>query len=81
MLKGVEFVLEDQAGADPVNDAIQPRMIDQKLIDLDGTPDKGRIGATRSSVSLAVGQGRGGMASWSCSATSAAEHALLPVPM
>ena len=36
-------------------DAIEQRVIDQKLIDLDGTPDKGRIGANAIlGVSLAV---------------------------
>ncbi len=55
VLKAVEFVLEEIGPALIGYDAIEQRVIDQKLIDLDGTPDKGRIGANAIlGVSLAV---------------------------
>ena len=53
--KAVEAVL-DEIGPELIGiDAIEQRVIDQKLIDLDGTPDKSRIGANAIlGVSLAV---------------------------
>src|SRR6185503_4598730 len=45
VLKAVEAVLEEIGPALSEYDAIEQRVIDQKLIDLDGTPDKSRIGA------------------------------------
>ena len=55
VLKAVEAVLEEIGPALIGYDAIEQRVIDQKLIDLDGTPDKGRIGANAIlGVSLAV---------------------------
>ena len=43
--KAVEAVL-DEIGPELIGfDAVDQRLIDQKLIDLDGTPDKSRIGA------------------------------------
>src|SRR5881628_434368 len=53
--KAIEFVL-DEIGPELVGfDATEQRLIDQKLIDLDGTPDKSRIGANGIlGVSLAV---------------------------
>jgi enolase len=55
VLKAVEAVLEEIGPALIGYDAIEQRVIDQKLIDLDGTPDKSRIGANAIlGVSLAV---------------------------
>src|SRR3954454_7283282 len=55
VLKAVEAVLEEIGPALIGYDAIEQRVSDQKLIDLDGTPDKGRIGANAIlGVSLAV---------------------------
>src|SRR6478752_6370796 len=55
VLKAVDAVLEEIGPALIGYDAIEQRVIDQKLIDLDGTPDKGRIGANAIlGVSLAV---------------------------
>src|SRR5690606_13401604 len=53
--KAVEAVL-DEIGPELIGiDATEQRVIDQKLIDLDGTPDKSRIGANAIlGVSLAV---------------------------
>ncbi|WP_188939762.1 phosphopyruvate hydratase [Nakamurella endophytica] len=53
--KAVEAVL-DVIGPELIGvDAIEQRVVDQKLIDLDGTPDKSRIGANAIlGVSLAV---------------------------
>ena len=53
--KAVEAVL-DEIGPELIGfDAVDQRLIDQKLIDLDGTPDKSRIGANAIlGVSLAV---------------------------
>lgn len=53
--KAVDFVL-DEIGPELIGyDATEQRVIDQMLIDLDGTPDKGRIGANAIlGVSLAV---------------------------
>ena len=67
VIKAVEAVLEEIGPALIGYDAIEQRVIDQKLIDLDGTPDKGRIGANAIlGVSLAV-------------AKAAAESANLPL--
>ena len=55
MEKAVEAVL-DEIGPELIGiDAVEQRVIDQKLIDLDGTPDKSRLGANAIlGVSLAV---------------------------
>ena len=57
-------------------DAADQRALDERLIELDGTPNKGRLGANAIlGVSLAVAQGRGGRGGASrCSASSAARR-------
>jgi enolase len=57
--KGVERAVAavlDEIGPDLVGlEAVDQRIVDQKLVDLDGTPDKGRLGANAIlGVSLAV---------------------------
>jgi enolase len=57
--KGVEKAVTavlDEIGPELVNvDAVDQRIVDQKLVDLDGTPDKSRLGANAIlGVSLAV---------------------------
>ena len=65
--KAVEGVLNDLAPAVIGNEAEDQRLVDQALLDCDGTPDKGRIGANALlGVSLAV-------------AKAAAESAGLPL--
>ena len=65
-------------------DALDQRAVDLALIDLDGTPDKGRLGANAIAGHLAGrGQG-GGRPSWSCPSTGSiggANAHVLPVPM
>ena len=57
MTKAVDAVLDEIGPALVGYDAIEQRLIDQKLIDLDGTPDKSRLGANAIlGVSLAVAQ-------------------------
>ncbi|EWM14089.1 enolase, partial [Kutzneria sp. 744] len=57
--KGVEKAVTavlDEIGPELVGiEAVEQRVVDQKLVDLDGTPDKGRLGANAIlGVSLAV---------------------------
>ena len=49
--KAVEAVLDEIAPAVIGISADEQRVVDQTLLDLDGTPDKGRLGITRSWVS------------------------------
>ena len=64
-------------------DAIEQRVIDQKLIDLDGTPDKGRIGANAIlGVSLAVAKAAAESAELELFRYIGGPNAhILPVPM
>ncbi|WP_067816749.1 phosphopyruvate hydratase [Nocardia inohanensis] len=55
VLKAVEGVLDEIAPAVIGLDAVEQRTVDQTLLDLDGTPDKSRLGANALlGVSLAV---------------------------
>ncbi|MFI1911942.1 phosphopyruvate hydratase [Nocardia sp. NPDC020380] len=55
VLKAVEGVLDEIAPAVIGLDAVEQRSVDQTLLDLDGTPDKSRLGANALlGVSLAV---------------------------
>lgn len=49
--KAVEAVLDEIGPAVIGLNADDQRLVDQALVDLDGTPDKSRLGATRSSAS------------------------------
>ena len=70
--KAVEGVLDEIAPAVIGQDAVEQRTIDQILLDLDGTPDKSRLGANALlGVSLAVARGAAESRAWSCSGTSA----------
>jgi enolase len=83
VLKAVEFVLEEIGPALIGFDAIEQRVIDQKLIDLDGTPDKGRIGANAIlGVSLAVAKAAAESAELELFRYIGGPNAhILPVPM
>ncbi len=83
VLKAVEFVLEEIGPALIGYDAIEQRVIDQKLIDLDGTPDKGRIGANAIlGVSLAVAKAAAESAELELFRYIGGPNAhILPVPM
>src|ERR1700704_6689599 len=83
VLKAVEAVLEEIGPALIGYDAIEQRVIDQKLIDLDGTPDKGRIGATAIlGVSLAVAKAAAESAELELFRYIGGPNAhILPVPM
>ena len=81
--KAVEAVL-DEIGPELVGyDATEQRLIDQKLIDLDGTPDKGRIGANAIlGVSLAVARAAAESAELELFRYIGGPNAhILPVPM
>ncbi|MDQ2740111.1 MAG: phosphopyruvate hydratase [Actinomycetota bacterium] len=81
--KAVEAVL-DEIGPELVGfDATEQRLIDQKLIDLDGTPDKGRIGANAIlGVSLAVAKAAAESAELELFRYIGGPNAhILPVPM
>ena len=67
-------VLDEIAPAAVGIDATEQRLVDQALIDLDGTPNKARLGANAIlGVSLAVATRRGRLGrACRCSATSAA---------
>jgi enolase len=83
VLKAVEAVLEEIGPALIGYDAIEQRVIDQKLIDLDGTPDKGRIGANAIlGVSLAVAKAAAESAELELFRYIGGPNAhILPVPM
>lgn len=81
--KAVEAVL-DEIGPELVGfDATEQRMIDQKLIDIDGTPDKSRIGANAIlGVSLAVAKAAAESAELELFRYIGGPNAhILPVPM
>jgi enolase len=81
--KAVEAVL-DEIGPELVGfDATEQRLIDQKLIDLDGTPDKSRIGANAIlGVSLAVAKAAAESAELELFRYIGGPNAhILPVPM
>ncbi len=81
--KAIEFVL-DEIGPELVGfDATEQRLIDQKLIDLDGTPDKSRIGANGIlGVSLAVAKAAAESAELELFRYVGGPNAhILPVPM
>ncbi len=83
VLKAVEAVLEEIGPALIGYDAIEQRVIDQKLIDLDGTPDKSRIGANAIlGVSLAVAKAAAESAELELFRYIGGPNAhILPVPM
>ena len=83
VIKAVEAVLEEIGPALIGYDAIEQRVIDQKLIDLDGTPDKGRIGANAIlGVSLAVAKAAAESAELELFRYLGGPNAhILPVPM
>ena len=79
----MEAVL-DEIGPELVGfDATEQRLIDQKLIDIDGTPDKGRIGANAIlGVSLAVAKAAADSAELELFRYIGGPNAhILPVPM
>ena len=81
--KAIEAVL-DEIGPELVGfDATEQRLIDQKLIDLDGTPDKSRIGANSIlGVSLAVAKAAAESAELELFRYIGGPNAhILPVPM
>ncbi len=81
--KAIEAVL-DEIGPELVGfDATEQRLIDQKLIDLDGTPDKSRIGANAIlGVSLAVAKAAAESAELELFRYVGGPNAhILPVPM
>ena len=86
--KGVEKAVanvEDKIADELIGyEASEQRLIDQKMLDLDGTPDKSELGANAIlGVSLAVAKAAAlSRRAAACSATSAARtRTLLPVPM
>ncbi|MGH3096542.1 MAG: phosphopyruvate hydratase [Streptosporangiales bacterium] len=85
--KGVEkavLAVRDEIGPELVGfDADEQRLIDQALIDLDGTPDKSRLGANAMlGVSLAVARGAAESAKLPLFRYIGGPNAhLLPVPM
>ncbi len=83
VLKAVDAVLEEIGPALIGYDAIEQRVIDQKLIDLDGTPDKSRIGANAIlGVSLAVAKAAAESAELELFRYVGGPNAhILPVPM
>ena len=75
--KGVEKAVAavlDEIGPELAGmEATDQRVIDQRLVDLDGTPDKGRLGANALlGVRLAVAKAAAESWGWSCSAMWAA---------
>ena len=83
MEKAVEAVLDEIAPAVIGMNADDQRLIDQALLDLDGTPDKSRLGANAIlGVSLAVAKAPRTAPGCRCSGTSGGPNAhILPVPM
>ena len=85
--KGVEKAVEavlDEIGPELIGiDAVEQRVIDQKLIDLDGTPDKSRLGANAIlGVSLAVAKAAADSAELDLFRYIGGPNAhILPVPM
>jgi enolase len=85
--KGVEgavAAVEDQIGPDIVGlEATEQRLVDQTLVDLDGTPDKSRLGANAIlGVSLAVARAAAEASQLPLFRYVGGSHAhLLPVPM
>ncbi len=85
--KGVEKAVEavlDEIGPELIGyDAVEQRVIDQKLIDLDGTPDKSRLGANAIlGVSLAVAKAAAESAELDLFRYLGGPNAhILPVPM
>ncbi|AUI61669.1 phosphopyruvate hydratase [Amycolatopsis sp. BJA-103] len=85
--KGVERAVAavlDEIGPDLVGtDAVDQRIVDQKLVDLDGTPDKGRLGANAIlGVSLAVAKAAADSAELELFRYLGGPNAhVLPVPM
>ncbi|WP_353648519.1 phosphopyruvate hydratase [Nakamurella sp. A5-74] len=81
--KAVEAVLDEIGPALIGYDATEQRVIDQVLIDLDGTPDKGRIGANAIlGVSLAVARAAADSADLDLFRYLGGPNAhILPVPM
>jgi enolase len=79
----VEAVLEEIGPALIGYDATEQRVIDQKLIDIDGTPDKGRLGANAIlGVSLAVARAAADSADLDLYRYLGGPNAhILPVPM
>jgi enolase len=79
----VEAVLEEIGPALIGFDATEQRVIDQKLIEIDGTPDKGRLGANAIlGVSLAVARAAADSADLDLYRYLGGPNAhLLPVPM
>jgi enolase len=79
----VEAVLDEIGPALIGFDATEQRVIDQKLIDIDGTPDKGRLGANAIlGVSLAVARAAADSADLELYRYLGGPNAhLLPVPM
>ncbi len=85
--KGVENAVKavlDEIGPELIGiDAVEQRVIDQKLIDLDGTPDKSRLGANAIlGVSLAVAKAAAESAELELFRYLGGPNAhILPVPM
>lgn len=81
--KAVNAVLDDIAPAVIGLDAIEQRAVDQALLDLDGTPDKSRLGANALlGVSLAVAKGAAESAGLELFRYLGGPNAhVLPVPM
>ncbi|AMY19889.1 MULTISPECIES: phosphopyruvate hydratase [Nocardiaceae] len=81
--KAVNAVLDDIAPAVIGLDAIEQRAVDQTLLDLDGTPDKSRLGANALlGVSLAVAKGAAESAGLELFRYLGGPNAhVLPVPM
>jgi enolase len=85
--KGVQLAVAaviDEIGPEIVGmDATEQRLLDQTLIDLDGTPDKGRLGANAIlGVSLAVARAAADSSDLPLFRYVGGSHAyLLPVPM
>jgi enolase len=65
--KAVDAVLDDIGHELLGMEASEQRLVDQRLIELDGTPDKSRFGATARLTPLPPTR-----TAWTCSATSAA---------
>ena len=84
VLKAVEHVNDEIAEALVGKDALDQAAVDQAMLDLDGTPNKSKLGANAIlGVSMAVARaGRDSAGPAACTATWAAwARAPLPVPM
>lgn len=81
--KAVEAVLDEIGPALTDLDATEQRVVDQKLVDLDGTPDKSRLGANATlGVSLAVAKAAADSAGLELFRYVGGPNAhVLPVPM